>query len=294
MTDLVGAKDVFHSIDTGDSPPINQRNYRVSYEEQREILRQVSEMYKAGVIEQTSSPYNNPLVLVKRDNKMRLCVDFRKINAVTKVDVYPLPRIDELIHNLSDHNILSLFDLKSGYWQIPMKKEDKEKTAFTAGNHTYAYKFMPFGLNNAPSTFMLFMNKVFDGLINKNMNVYIDDIIVYSKTFNEHLEHLRAVFERLDEYDLRVHPEKSSFRCKEIKFLGFLVGQEGIKPDPKRTLAISQFPTPRKVKDVRSFLGMAGYYRKFIKDFAKIASPLTHLLCKNVPFIWDKECERGI
>ena len=291
MSDLIGANGVVHQINTGDAPPINQRNYRYGFHENQEIQRQVKDMHDSGVIEHTSSPWNNPIVLVKRDSKYRLCLDFRKLNAVTKVDVYPLPRIDELIHNLEGHHVLSLFDLKSGFWQIPLAEGDKEKTAFTAGHMTYAFKYMPFGLNNAPSTFQRYMNKVFEGLLNVNVGCYIDDVIVYSKTFEEHLIHLRQVFERLDKHDLRVHPEKSSFLCKEVKFLGFIIGRFGIMPDPKRTAAIDKFPRPSKVKDVRSFLGMAGYYRKYIKDFALLANPLTNLLCKNVPFKWDQACE---
>ena len=291
MSDLKGANGVIHHIDTSDSKPINQRNYRYGYYENQEILKQVKDMLNAGVIEVTSSPWNNPIVLVKRDNKYRLCLDFRKLNDVTKVDVFPLPRIDDLIHNLEGHNVLSLFDLKSGFWQIPLAVEDKEKTAFTAGHMTYAFRYMPFGLNNAPSTFQRYMNKVFEGLLNINVGCYIDDVIVYSKSFEEHLVHLRQVFERLDQHDLRVHPEKSYFLCKEVKFLGFIIGKFGIMPDPRRVDAINKFPTPTKVKDVRSFLGMAGYYRKYIKDFAMIAEPLTHLLCKNVPFKWSEECE---
>ena len=230
---------------------------------------------------------------MERDGKSRLCIDYRKLNAATKVDVYPIPRIDELIHGLEGYPILSLFDLKSGFWQIRVNPDDVEKTAFTAGNHTYAFKYMPFGLNNAPSTFQRFVNRVFNGFINEFVNIYIDDIIVYSKTFEDHIKHLRKVFERLDEYQLRLHPEKCSFLCKEVKFLGFIIGPKGILPDPKRAEAIEKFPPPNRVKCVRAFLGMCGYYRKYILNFAGIANPLTNLLRKNIAFKWDEECQQA-
>ena len=192
---------------------------------------------------------------------------------------------------MEGHHFISWFDLRSGFWQIPVAEADIEKTAFTAGHMTYAFKYMPFGLNNAPSTFQRCMNKVFEGVLNRNVGCYIDDIIVFSKTFDDHLIHLRDVFERLNKHDLRIHPEKSYFLCKEVKFLGYVIGRYGVLPYPMRVEAINKFPTPKKVKDVRSFLGLIGYYRKFIKDFTQIANPLTHLLCKNVPFKWSEECE---
>ena len=293
ITDLKGANGVAHVIDTGESPPIKQRNYRYGHYEQQEIRRQVREMLEAGVIRPAFSPWSNPIVLVKRDDKYRLCLDYRKLNAVTKVDVFPLPIIEDLVDRLAGNPIMSIFDLKSGFWQIPIAERDREKTAFTADNNTYEFLYMPFGLVNAPSTFQRLMNTVFEDILNRNVSVYIDDIIVYSRTIEEHMNHLRQVFERLDSRDLRLHPQKCRFLCDEIKFLGFVINKSGIKPDPTRTEAIRKFPVPQKVKDIRSFIGMANFYRKYIKDFAIIAKPLTMLIRKEVKFNFNEECHRS-
>ena len=218
-------------------------------------------------------------------------MDYRKLNAVTKPDRFPLPIIEDLLDYLQGCPILSIFDLKSGFFQIGMNPEDKEKTAFMADNSVYQFEVMPFGLINAPSTFQRYMQSVLKGILHKFVSVYIDDIIVYSKTFDEHVDHLTEVFRRLDEQDLRLHPEKCKFLCSELKFLGFIVGREGIKPDPERTKAISEFPTPQKIKDIRSFIGMSNYYRKYIKDFALIVKPLTMLLRKGERWAWSEQCQ---
>ena len=293
LDDIKGANGIVHRIDTGDNPPIKQRNYRYGHFDQKEISNQVKDMLKAGVIRPSCSPWNNPIVLVRRDNKARLCIDFRKLNAITKIDVYPLPHIEDLVDRLSGNPIMSIFDLKSGFWQIPMAEDDRAKTSFTADNNTFEFLYMPFGLVNAPSTFQRVMNTVFRDILNQNVGIYIDDVIVYSRDAEEHLLHLRQVFERLDARDLRLHPQKCKFMCEELKFLGFIISKDGIKPDPKRTEAIRNFPIPTKVKDIRSFIGMANFYRKYIKDFASIASPLTGLIRKDIKFNFTEECKNA-
>ena len=292
-SDLRSAKGIKHRIDTGDSTPIRQRNYRYGYKEREEITKQVKEMFKGNIIRESSSSWTNPIVLVKQKEKYRFCLDYRKLNAVTKPDCFPLPLIEDLLDNLEGCPILSIFDLKSGYFQIEVEESDKEKTAFMANNNVYEFNKMPFGLINAPSTFQRFIQDTFKGILHKFVSVYIDDIIVFSKSFDEHFCHLKEVFKRLDERDLRLHPEKCKFLCDELKFLGFIVGREGIKPDPDRTKAINQFPMPTKIKDIRSFIGMANYYRKYIKNFALIAKPLTSLLRKDHKWDWNENCQNS-
>ena len=291
IKDLKSAKGVTHKIETGDAKPIKQRNYRYGYKEKDEITKQVSEMLEGGIIEECNSSWINPIVLVHQKDKYRFCLDYRKLNEVTKPDCFPLPIIEDLLDQLEGNPIMSIFDLRSGFFQIEVEIEDREKTAFTANGSVYRFKKMPFGLINAPTTFQRFMQNVLSGILNKFVNVYIDDVVIYSKTVEEHLDHLRQVFERLDKHDLRLHPEKCKFLCKEIKFLGFVVSRRGIMPDPQRAKAINDFKRPEKVKDIRSFIGMANYYRKYIQNFATLAQPLNRLIRKDVKWNWDEKCE---
>ena len=218
-SDLRSAIGIKHSIETGDAKPIKQRNYRYGYKEKEEISKQVNDMLEGGIIEEGDSPWTNPIVLVKQKDKYRFCLDYRKLNAVTKPHCFPLPIIEDLLDQLEGKPILSIFDLKSGFFQIEVEEMDREKTAFMANGNVYLFKKMPFGLINAPSTFQKFMQNVLKGIIHKFVSVYIDDVVVYSKTVEEHLIHLREVFTRLDKHDLRLHPDKSRFLCEEIKFL---------------------------------------------------------------------------
>ena len=293
MKQLRGANGVVHHIDTGDHPPIKQRSYRYGYHEQQEIERQVKEMLEAGIIRPTQSSWSNPIVLVHRDGKARLCLDYRKLNSITKPDVFPLPIIEDLVDRLSGNPIMSTLDLRNGYFQVPMAQEDCVKTAFSTNNNSYEFVFMPFGLQAAVSSFQRLMNDTFRDLLNKNLSVYIDDIVVYSATVEDHFKHLTQVFERLDSRNLRLHPQKCRFFCSEIKYLGFIINKEGIKPDPRRTEAIQNFPRPQKVKDIRSFIGSCNFYRKYIKDFATIARPLTNLIRKDVKFNFTEECQEA-
>ena len=293
ITDLKYAKGIEHYISTGDVEPISQRNYRYGFEDRKTIIKQAEEWLKAGIIEESTSPWSNPIVLVKKDGKTRLCLDFRKLNAITEVHKYPIPLVDECLDNIAGCKFISMFDLRSGFLQIGIAEEDRFKTAFSTGRATFHFRKMPFGLNNAPSTFQKVMNFVFKDFIDKFMNVYIDDVVCYSKTFNEHLHHLEMIFKQLDKYDLRLHSEKSKFVCEKVKFLGFIVDGENIQPDPHRCDAIKNIPIPSRVKDVQSFLGSANYYRRFIREYSLIIKPLTELLKKNTKWFWSEDCQEA-
>ena len=232
------------------------------------------------------------MVLVKKkDGTIRFCVDYRKLNAVTRKDSYPLPRIDDALDALSGAKYFTTLDLQSGYHQVAMDTNSTEKTAFISHAGLYEYNVMSFGLTNAPPTFQRLMHRVLHGLDWKICLVYIDDIIIFSSTFEEHLLRLSAVFDRLRNANLKLKPSKCHFARSSVNFLGFVVSAEGILPDTSKIDAVKTFPTPRSVTEVRSFLGLCNYYRRFVRDFAQIASPLNRLTRKSVPFVWDESCQ---
>ena len=285
--------DVTHTIDTGDCRPINQVPYHASNGERGIIEEQISEMLRNKVISYSKSPWASCVVLVKKkDGTIRFCVDYRRLNKITKKDVYPLPRIDDCLNALGRAKYFSTFDLASGYWQIPMNKQDKEKTAFVSHCGLFEFNVMPFGLCNAPATFQRFMDKCFAGLKWSSCLIYLDDIIVFSSTFEEHLRDLENVFKRLEEAGLTLKPSKCYICQKKLIYLGHEISAEGIGPDPNKVKAIKDMRVPQNKTELRSYLGMCSYYRKFITDFAKIASPLHQLTHDDCEFTWiDKHQE---
>ena len=288
FTDLVKAK-----IDTGHHPPIKQKPYHLPYSQRKVVQEQIDEMLKAGIIEPSRSPWASPIVLVaKRDSKQRrFCVDLRKVNHVSVPYSHPLPRIDDILASLEGSQFFTCLDLKSGYWQIAMDEDSKEKTAFTCFYGLYHFLRLPFGLQSSGSYFSELMNKVLTGIQHKFTVAYLDDIIIYSKTFEEHVEHIETVFSRLRSAGLKLKMSKCEFLKQEVKYLGHLVSPSGIRPDPAKISAIQNLRPPTNVKSVRSFLGMCGFYRRFVPDFAKIAKPLTELTKKNRHFHWDDACQ---
>ncbi len=286
------AKGFTHCIDTGDSHPIRTNPRRVAPAERLIVREQVLEMLNAGVIEPSSSPWSSPVVLVrKKDNSVRFCIDYRKLNRITRKDVYPLPRIDDVLDSLAGSSVFSILDLYKGYWQVPVREDDKEKTAFVTPDGLFQFRQMPFGLCNAPASFQRLMDTVLAPLKWLTCLVYMDDIIIFSAGFEEHLVRLRAVLEAIAEAGLILNPVKCLFATESATYLGHRVSGEGVGPDPEKTKAIVHFPPPCCVTTVRRFIGMASYYRRFVKDFSKIAGPLFELTKQGIKFKWT-ESER--
>ncbi|UYV60745.1 hypothetical protein LAZ67_1002098, partial [Cordylochernes scorpioides] len=283
-----------HRIDTEGTKPIKHKPYRVSAKEREIIKEQIDEMLRDGIIRPSSSPWSFPVILVKkRDGKYRFCVDYRKLNDVTVKDVYPIPRIDEVLDTLQGSKYFSAIDLKSGYWQVEVEEKDKEKTAFTTAHGLYEFNVMPFGLCNAPATFERNMEKMLGNLRWQICLCYLDDVIIYSSDFSTHLKRIEAVLRCFREANLKSNNKKCQFAFEELEILGHITNQHGIKPAEHNIKAIRDFPRPKKIKEVQSFLGMCSYYRKFIKGFSKIADPLTSLIKKNVPFTWTENQEKA-
>lgn len=281
---------ITHSIDTGNAKPIKQRFYRTSYQNQLFIKEEIQRLLKAGLIKPSSSQWTSPVVVVEKKNgKKRLCVDYRKLNNATKKDCYPLPRIDDMLETLSGAQWFTSLDLASGFWQVELDPKDSEKSTFITKFGTFEFKVMPFGLCNAPATFQRLMDTVLRDILWQFVIVYIDDINVASKTFEEHLEHLKRVFDRLMKAGLKLSPEKCFFFKEELPFLGHVVSREGIHTDPEKLRVIKDFPIPRDLTQLRSFLALASYYRKFVKGFSAIAEPLNRLLKKGTPYAWTDD-----
>ena len=275
--------------------PISKRPYRMPKEELVELKRQIEGLELKEFIQPSTSPWGCPTIFVKKrdTNVPRLVVDYRPLNAVTIKNKYPLPRINDLFDQLAGATVFSKMDLRSGYHQIKIRKEDIPKTAFVTRYGLYEYKVMSFGLTNAPATFMRLMNSVFMEYLDKFVVVYIDDILIYSKTEEEHAEHLCLVLTKLREHRLYAKFSKGEFWLKELIFLGHVVSAEGVSVIPDKIQTILKWEAPKSVKEVRSFLGMAGYYRRFIESFSKIAKPMTDLLKKDKKFEWSEKAEES-
>lgn len=282
--------NVKHRVITGDHLPISQRAYRVSPAERRIIQKEVEKMLDRDVIQPSESPWSSPVVLVKKkDGSWRFCVDYRRLNKITKKDAYPLPRIDDTLDSLKGAKFFSSIDLYSGYWQIEVDEADREKTAFITPEGLYEFKVMPFGLCNAPATFERMMDNLLRHLKWTMCLCYLDDIVVFSETFDGHLQRLNVVLNCIQDAGLILNPKKCLFGAQQIKILGHLVSEGCVRPDPDKVKAVKCFPTPKNVHDVRSFLGLCSYYRRFIKDFCHKAQPLQILLKGDSKFHWGRE-----
>jgi len=290
---IAGNCDVVeHVINLKDSLPIKQVPRRIPFQMREEVNKIIEDMRKQGVIEESQSPWMSPAVLVKKkDGTIRFCVDYRKLNSKTVKDSFPLPRIDGILDQLSGNTWFSTIDLKSGYWQIKINSKDREKTAFSIGNGLWQFTVMPFGLCNAPATFQRLMEKVLHGLLSKICLVYLDDIIIFGKNFNEMLNNLKMVFLRIRSVNLRINPEKCVLFEKHVKYLGHIVSSEGVTTDPEKIAAVREWPIPHTKKQLRSFLGFSSYYRKFIKGFSSLAKPLYTLTENKNKFIWEDKCQ---
>lgn len=290
--DLGRTSIVQHTIDTGDARPIRQPPRRPPRAFQGEEEKVLEAQLKAGVIRESTSPWASPMVFVrKKDGTTRPCVDYRKLNDVTRRDAYPLPRVDDCLDCLSGAKIFSTLDLQSGYWQIEVKEKDRPKTAFVTRSGLYEYITMPFGLCNAPSTFERCMELVLKGLQWKTLLIYLDDVIILSSTFQEHIQRLDEVLQRLGNAGLKLKPSKCELFREEVLFLGHIITQDGVKPDPSKVSAVQNWPILKNVTDVRSFLGLCSYYRRFIAKFSTIAAPLNRLLEAGQTFEWTPDCQ---
>ena len=285
-------------IHTGNATPRRVPARRMPLAVRQEVSRQLKKMQEDGVIQPSSSPWASPMVMVrKKDGSFRFCIDYRQLNEVTKLDTYPLPRVDDLLDQLGESRFVTTLDLASGYWQIRVAPGSQEKTAFVVPHGLYEFRVMPFGLSNAPAVFQRLMQKVLMGLNPEDgqafVSVYIDDILIYSRTLEEHLSHLRLVLERIKSAGLKLKISKCAFVREEVEFLGHMLTPGGLKVNPRLVQSVSEFPTPTTLKEVRQFLGLCSYYRRFIHQFAAISQPLNKLTRKNVAFCWDDDCQKS-
>jgi predicted aspartyl protease len=282
---------VEHRIETM-GPPVRLRAYRVPYHLRKVIEDEINMMLANGIIRPSSSEWSAPILLVqKKDGTIRFCIDFRRLNAVTHRDNYPLPVIEELLSTLKSAALFTSLDCASGYWGIPVSEEDKCKTAFVCHLGLFEFNVLPFGLHNAPATFQRMMEKIFGIVLGKSALIYIDDIIVFSETLEDHIRHLREVFTLIRDANISLKATKCVFAAQEISFLGHVVSKGGIRTDPRKTEAIARYPQPEDASAIRRFLGLAGYYRRFVPKFAQVVEPLTRLTRKTEQFHWSVECQ---
>jgi len=274
--------------------PISKAPYRMAPAELKELKVQLQEMLDRGFIRPSVSPWGAPVLFVKKkDGSMRLCIDYRELNKVTVKNKYPLPRIDDLFDQLQGASVFSKIDLRSGYHQLRIRDADIPKTAFRSRYGHYEFVVMSFGLTNAPAAFMDMMDRVFKAFLDNFVIVFIDDILIYSRTKEDHASHLRQVLTALRENQLFAKFSKCEFWLERVAFLGHIVSADGIAVDPAKIEAVSSWARPTTVAEIRSFLGLAGYYRRFVKDFSAKAAPLTRLTKKGVDFVWDARCEES-
>ncbi|KAJ4754249.1 polyprotein [Rhynchospora pubera] len=278
---------------TPDAKPVNLRPYRYSYFQKLEIEKIIEELLKNAVIQNSNSPYASPVLLVrKKDGGWRMCVDYRKLNNQTVKDKFPIPIIEDLLDELHGARYFSKIDLKLGYHQIRMADADVQKTSFRTHEGHYEFPVMPFGLSNAPATFQALMNQIFKQQLRKFILVFFDDILVYRKTLEEHEQHLKVALSILKENKLCAKMSKCEFGSEKLEYLGHIISAEGIATDPKKVEVMKNWPRPKNVKELRSFLGLTGYYRRFVKGYGAISKPLTNQLKKNA-FCWGEEPEQA-
>lgn len=287
QTDLV-----LHEIDTGGEKPVKLPPRRLPQRQKEIIDKELDKMLRDNIIEPSESPWSSHICLVtKKDGSLRFCVDFRKLNQITRKDAYPLPRIDDTLDTLTNSKWFSTLDLASGYWQIRMHPRDKPKTAFATHRGLFQFNVLPFGLSNGPSSFQRLMERVLGHLNWHKCLCYLDDVIVFGQDFKTSLSNLRSVFSCFREANLKLKPSKCVLFKQEVTFLGHIVSKVGVKCDPSKIEAVKSWPTPENKSEVKSFLGLIGYYRRFVPDFSLKAYPLNLLTRAKSKFKWDERCE---
>ena len=274
--------------------PVKQRPYRHGPAQEAEIEKQVAELQQQGLISEGKGAWSSPVVLVqKKDGSWRFCVDYRKLNAVTSKDAYPLPRIDDSLDTLGHSRVFSPLDLTSGYCQVELDADAKEKAAFVTRSGLYEWEVLPFGLTSAPSTFERLMETVLRGLHWQTVLIYLDDIIVFAPDVDTHIQRLEEVFSRLRAANLKLKPSKCALFADRVKYLGHIVSQAGVETDEDKVEAIKNWPPPQHKRDLRSFLGTCNYYRRFIHEYSEIARPLNQMSSKNAIFKWTDACQEA-
>eukprot|EP00731_Ephydatia_muelleri_P018873 Em0011g913a len=294
FSSIISTSDSDHHIDTQGANLVKQPPRRLPFHRREEVKRMLNDMLAQGVIKSATGPWSSPVVLVqKKDGSTRFCVDFRQLNSLTKKDAHPLPRVDDTLDSLSGAQWFSTIDLASGYWQVEVAEEDKKKTAFSTPFGLFQFRTMPFGLCNAPSTFQRLMERVLTGLHWSTCLVYIDDIILFSRTVQEHFQNLTEVFQRLKQAGLKLKPRKCHLFRNKVKYLGYVVSNKGVEADTEKIQCVLDWPTPMSPKQIRQFLGLASYYRRFIHNFAQITAPLNRLLEKGSSWQWTEQCSQA-
>ncbi|XP_073721213.1 uncharacterized protein [Misgurnus anguillicaudatus] len=279
-----------HDIDVGQAIPIKQHPYRVNPVKRQLLCKEVKYMLQYGIAEPSSSAWSSPCLLVEKpDGTHRFCTDFRKVNAITKPDSYPLPRLDDCIDRVGSATFVTKLDLLKGYWQVPLSQRAREISAFVTPDHFCHYNVMAFGMRNAPATFQRLVNKVLEGVV--GCEAYLDDLVIFSSTWSQHLVQLEEVFKRLMAANLTLNLSKCEFGQATVTYLGKVVGHGHVSPIGAKVEAIVNFPVPSSRRELKRFLGMAGYYRAFCKNFATVAEPLTNLLSPKVSFTWTESCQ---
>jgi hypothetical protein len=282
----------FHIDLVPGAAPVARAPYRLAPSEMKELSEQLQELLDKGFIRPSSSPWGAPVLFVKKkDGSFRMCIDYRELNKLTIKNRYPLPRIDDLFDQLQGSSVYSKIDLRSGYHQLRVREEDIPKTAFRTRYGHYEFQVMPFGLTNAPAVFMDLMNRVCKPYLDKFVIVFIDDILIYSRNKEEHAEHLTSILELLKKEKLYAKFSKCDFWIEKVQFLGHVIDSKGIHVDPAKIEAIKSWASPTNPTEIHQFLGLAGYYRRFIEGFSKIAKPLTELTQKKKKFDWGEEQE---
>lgn len=278
--------------------PIYTKPYKLPHSQKKEIENQINKMLKNKIIEETKSQWNSPILLVPKKTtndtkKWRLVIDYRKLNSQLEDDKFPLPNIDDVIDSLAGAKYFSHLDLSQGYYQCELKPEDRPITAFSTSTGQYQMTRLPMGLKISPSAFSRLMTVAMSGLNLEKCLVYLDDLIIFGRTFEEHNRNLISIFERLRKVNLKLNPTKCNFLKKELVYLGHFISAEGIKPDPTKIECIKQWPLPTTADDVKRFIAFANYYRKHIPNFAEICMPLNMLTRKNTTFKWTDECQHA-
>ena len=296
-----------HQIPTCDDIPVNQRHRRIHPNQLAEVKQHLQDLLDKGVIRPSQSNYASSIVLVRKKNgALRMCVDYRQLNTKVKRDAYPLARIDESLDILGGAKYFSTIDLASAYNQVEVAPADRPKIAFTTPFGLFEYDRMPFGLGGAPATFQRVMQTIFRDELLEILIVYLDDVIVFSQDIRTHLKRLEMVFRKLQEHGLKIEAKKCQFFRPKVTYLGHVVSAEGVATDPAKTEAVTNWPKPKTLKDLRSFLGFASYYRRFVPHFAQVARPLHELVSnlyeggkngkqrnKSVEGSWNQDCQKA-